>query len=155
MQDEILELTLVLRPTTVAVNRKYRPPWQLQVNRATGKKVAENYYATSTFFVKDQDDRVTRVLGFWLKSLTEEHHNAIVCIQAYVPTPFDDPKADIAYVEDEKKERQRASQEVEEISLDLDHLFDIELADGVLMVNYPILVCEGFPDWDLAYNWTS
>ncbi|KXT14089.1 hypothetical protein AC579_802 [Pseudocercospora musae] len=54
LQDQILETTLIASiklQNVVLITPNYKPPWQLSVNRATRRVVAEVYYGTFVFQV--------------------------------------------------------------------------------------------------------
>ncbi|KAF2216871.1 hypothetical protein CERZMDRAFT_80891 [Cercospora zeae-maydis SCOH1-5] len=69
LQAMILDYTLFVEPSTVAITDAYRPPWQLSVNRRTRPIVAEHFYSTSTF----SDNTARLNLQHWLDGLPEAH----------------------------------------------------------------------------------
>lgn len=73
---------MFIKPGEVALNTiDYKPPCQLQINRATGKKAAKHYYGTSTFTIRDKRYPEYVVEIWWLQSLTAEHQSKIVDIR--------------------------------------------------------------------------
>ncbi|PPJ55368.1 hypothetical protein CBER1_08697 [Cercospora berteroae] len=76
LQDEILGLTVAIEPASVDIDRSYKPPWQLAINKALRQKVAQKYYS-STLFVTVVNDRDEIAILNWLSSLSADHRHLI------------------------------------------------------------------------------
>ena len=73
LQNIVLEHYFSLgNAKSVPVDGSYKPPIQLQINRATRQAFAREYYSGSTFTFNERS-----VIFLWLKSLTAEHHDYI------------------------------------------------------------------------------
>ncbi|GIZ41763.1 hypothetical protein CKM354_000505800 [Cercospora kikuchii] len=75
LQDEIFNLTVAIEPAEVAINKSYKPPWQLRIDRASRKKMTQQYYSTTIFVAEDVC--VPRILQSWLNSLPTHHSHLI------------------------------------------------------------------------------
>ncbi|EME78719.1 uncharacterized protein MYCFIDRAFT_78416 [Pseudocercospora fijiensis CIRAD86] len=59
LQDIIFGYTVAFEPGIVTINRKWKAPWQLQINRKSRAELSKAYYGHSTF-------RITTKAGFFL-----------------------------------------------------------------------------------------
>lgn len=67
LYDEIYKLTFTPRTDKIDLTKSYRPPNELQVDRAHRAEFARKYYSTTRFVTDDED-----VLCTWLASLRPE-----------------------------------------------------------------------------------
>ncbi|CAK1358008.1 hypothetical protein CB0940_07334 [Cercospora beticola] len=76
LQDEILDLTVAIKPTTVVIDKSYKPPWQLAIDQALRRKVAQDYYSSTIFVVEDGRAKPP-LLRSWLTSLPADHTHLV------------------------------------------------------------------------------
>jgi len=88
LKDIIYDLTFTTSPPlTRYINKTYKPPLLLQVNRASRHLFAQSYYSTTLVF----ECADIKFLGAWFRSLTPTHQDLIAALRygpsAYVPVP--------------------------------------------------------------------
>lgn len=79
LQDEILDFTILIKPSTVTITADYKPPVEHQISRATRQKAARHYYSTSDFSLIYYDGRQD-IGEKRIQSLTQAHRDMITNI---------------------------------------------------------------------------
>ncbi|GIZ41631.1 hypothetical protein CKM354_000493000 [Cercospora kikuchii] len=75
--NDIYDLVMTPDETEVKLDRKYKPPIQLQIDRLCRKRFSEKYYKLTHFTVPWLNPG--RLVS-WLTRLTEEHRASVRCI---------------------------------------------------------------------------
>ncbi|KAK4618206.1 hypothetical protein CLAFUW4_12074 [Fulvia fulva] len=89
LYDMIRDFTLTLDTSengNITINRDYKPPVQLQIDSATRNKIAQEYYANTTFtFFKLHDGEALCIK--WLDSLSPEARTSLREVRLEAPQP--------------------------------------------------------------------
>lgn len=75
--NDIYDLVMTPDETEIKLDRKYKPPKQLQIDRLARKQFGEKYYSLTHFTVPWLNPG--RLVS-WLTGLSEEHRAAVRCI---------------------------------------------------------------------------
>lgn len=86
LRDHVLFYTLLVEPNSVIIiDRDYRPPWQLSVNRASRRNIAPAYYHSSIFQLALRLDLHTHTsVTEWLMSLAPDHRVSVRRLRFHV-----------------------------------------------------------------------
>ena len=74
LYNKILEYTLTIDEDEVVIDENWKPPVQLQINRATRAEVAEKFYRDTEFVDRD---RFGNILPLFFERLSQEHASKI------------------------------------------------------------------------------
>ncbi|USW57310.1 hypothetical protein Slin15195_G106290 [Septoria linicola] len=74
-----LELIIIASPGEIEINREYKPPVQLQINRFTRETCAWEYYCNSIFSGVSAYDQ--KLFARWLRNLPSKHRGLVSRIE--------------------------------------------------------------------------
>ncbi|KAK4494924.1 hypothetical protein PRZ48_014280 [Zasmidium cellare] len=81
LQDGIFEYYLIIPAETVVINKTYKPPAHLQINRAMREKLAKEYYGHITFTLEGDRSTVETTCSKWLSSLPSQHLDIVARVR--------------------------------------------------------------------------
>lgn len=76
LQDIIFDYTVAIDTEVVTIDKDWKAPWQLQINRATRAKFSKVYYSHTRFNVNTDCNSVF-TMDQWLDML-EDNHRAVI-----------------------------------------------------------------------------
>jgi hypothetical protein len=78
LQDEIFSFAFLQIPISVFIDKDYKPPMALQLNRKLRARFAKAYYANVMFMCKGHKyERYKHYMAAWASQLEKQHRDAI------------------------------------------------------------------------------
>lgn len=77
LQDMILDFTVAITPANVHIDEHYKPPVQLQINRATRSKAAATFYSDLSSRFEPVEGPSRPYMLKWIKSLSSENGSMV------------------------------------------------------------------------------